>query len=324
LRRFSLLGIIKHVEFHAREYDTRSERARLEFTTRIHPFASKDPYKEVLPAFPFPVQVLMELEIKAGEKMSGQEDQELLVSSAPKADSQGNTRPPVCGRPCKFFQQWQLPCRHIWRQHILFRVLSKEAVQQFSFVWAEGGFEHYENSGTRWVERDAREAIGAPVRQRLDLREVLDALVQQYYHIEEQVRSWEHVEADQFVVWWINELSKRTGAMEQTGLEEFMARINLGGVGEEGEGGEGGLHQAGGTGGSGTADWEAQLSATAAYADKNYDLAAAQADPDADGPPPGPIGSPIGLGEPQGVELEDLVGAGGGGNDVDSGNDDDI
>jgi hypothetical protein len=162
---------------------------------------------------------------------------------------------------------------------MLFRVLTSEAVSHYSFVWKEGGFEHYETTGTKWVERDIREAIGAPVRKRIDVREVLDGLIQQYFRLEEEIREFPPLEVERVVNWWIQELSKRAGSMEGTGLEQFMAAINLGDVEEAGEDG---LHRAGG---SGTGDWDAQLAATAAYVDPKYDLAAAEAGDDAGGPP---------------------------------------
>jgi hypothetical protein len=276
VKQFSLKGIIRHVEVYAKEYDTRAETRRHQFWTRHNPLW-KD--FEALKEFPYPVQNLLAKEIRLAKDLCVENDEQLLVSSAPEADSQGNAKPPICGKPCWFFEKWQLPCSHIWRQHMLFRVLTSEAVSHYSFVWKEGGFEHYETTGTKWVERDIREAIGAPVRKRIDVREVLDGLIQQYFCLEEEIREFPPLEAERVVNWWIQELSKRAGSMEGTGLEQFMAAINLGDVEEAGEDG---LHRAGG---SGTGDWDAQLAATAAYVDPEYDLAAAQAGDDAGGPP---------------------------------------
>ena len=77
----------------------------------------------------------------------------------PEVDSQGGLRPPFCC--CQFYQKWQ--------HHILFGVLTPEAIAAFSFAWDEGGYEIYKGVTTEWVEKGIQEAIGASVRRRLDL-----------------------------------------------------------------------------------------------------------------------------------------------------------
>jgi hypothetical protein len=87
------------------------------------------------------VQQLFIEEIHQGKLLVGEE---VLVplAAALEVDSQGGIRPPSCR--CQFYRKWQLPCRHIWQHHILFRVLTPDAMAAFSFAWDEGGYEIYE------------------------------------------------------------------------------------------------------------------------------------------------------------------------------------
>ena len=49
------------------------------------------------------------------------------------------------------------------------------------------------------MERGIREAIGAPVRRRLDLREVLDGLMAKYYALEADVKAIAPADADRVI-----------------------------------------------------------------------------------------------------------------------------
>jgi hypothetical protein len=97
VKQFSLKGIIRHVEVYAKEYDTRAETRRHQFWTWHNPLW-KD--FEALKEFPYPVQNLLAKEIRLAKDLCVENDEQLLVSSAPEADSQGNAKPPICGKPC--------------------------------------------------------------------------------------------------------------------------------------------------------------------------------------------------------------------------------
>jgi len=202
LQRFSLLGIVKHSLAIDKEYDLRAEEVEQKWRTRRHPLAVEFPE---LGVFPFPVQQLLVEEIHQGKLLVGEEEVPEPLAAMPEVDSQGGVRPPSCR--CQFYQKWQLPCRHIWQHHILFGVLTPEAIAAFSFAWDEGGYEIYEGVTTDWVERGIREAIGAPVRRRLDLREVLDGLMAKYYALEADVKAMAPADADRVMTWWISQLA---------------------------------------------------------------------------------------------------------------------
>ena len=78
---------------------------------------------------------------------------------------------------------------------------------------------------TDWVEKGVREAIGAPVRRRLDLREVLDGLMAKFYTLEADVKEMAPDDADRVMSWWIGRLTEATGAMGAMGLGQFIEEI---------------------------------------------------------------------------------------------------
>jgi len=138
------------------------------------------------------------------------------LAATPEVDSQGGVRPPSCR--CQFYQKWQ--------HHILFGVLTLDAIAAFSLAWDEGGYEIYEGVTTGGVKKGVREAIGAPVRRRLDLREVLDGLLAKYYALEADAKEMAPDDADRVLTWWIGQLTKATGAMGTIGLNQFVQEIS--------------------------------------------------------------------------------------------------
>ena len=75
------------------------------------------------------------------------------------------------------------------------------------------------------MEKGVREAIGAPVRRCLDLREVLDGLLAKYYALETDVKEMAPDDADRVLSWWIGQLTVATGAMGTIGLNQFVQEI---------------------------------------------------------------------------------------------------
>jgi hypothetical protein len=96
---------------------------------------------------------------------------------------------------------------------------------EFSFAWEEGGYKLYEQGTIEWVERGIREAIGAPVRRRLDLQEVLDGLLGKFYALEADVKEMAPYDADRVMTWWIERLTEATGCMGDMGLSRFKEEI---------------------------------------------------------------------------------------------------
>ena len=70
-----------------------------------------------------------------------------------------------------------------------------------------------------------KEAIGALVRRRLDIREVLDGLMTKYYDLETDVKTFAPEDADRVMIWWIERLQGATRGLEKAGLAQFMEEI---------------------------------------------------------------------------------------------------
>jgi hypothetical protein len=108
---------------------------------------------------------------------------------------------------------------------VLFGILTQDALTEFLFLWEDGGYEIYEGITTEWVEKGLKEAIGAPVRRRLDIREVLDSLMTKYYDLETDVKTFAPEDADRVMTWWIERLQGATGGLGKAGLAQFMEEI---------------------------------------------------------------------------------------------------
>ena len=101
----------------------------MKWKTRRHPLAVEFPK---LGVFPYPVQLLLVEEINQGKLLVEEEEVPEPLAATPEVDSQEGVRPPWCR--CCFYQKWQLPCWHIWQHHILFSVLTTDAMAAFSFA----------------------------------------------------------------------------------------------------------------------------------------------------------------------------------------------
>jgi hypothetical protein len=84
------------------------------------------------------------------------------------------------------------------------------------------------------VEKGAKEEIGAPIRRRLDLRELIDGLKSRYYAMEEAMADLAPSQADRIVSWWIGKLGTMTRGIGSLGLEQFKLEVGLtGGIIDE-------------------------------------------------------------------------------------------
>jgi hypothetical protein len=205
MQQFSLAGIAGHVLACAKEYDLRSEKAAADFRTKRHPMVIEHPW---LSSFPYPVQLLIIQQMKQGEENleDGEDSRDLLDEV-------------TCD--CGFYRRYQLLCRHIWANHVLFKCLDSSHFLLWAHMWEDSGFEIYETIGKEYFEREIDEDIGVPTRRRLDMREALDNIKERYYQIEEAVQNWKPEEADRFMKWWIEKLHRATGEMWKHGIVEF-------------------------------------------------------------------------------------------------------
>ena len=122
---------------------------------------------------------------------------------------------------CSFYRRYQLPCRHIWANHLLYSCLKKEDYKRWAYMWEESGYEIYETMESIYIERGINDEIGAPERHRLEVRETLESIKARYYGIEGQARELHPDVGDQLIRWWLNKLTTVSGEVWKAGIEEF-------------------------------------------------------------------------------------------------------
>ncbi len=69
----------------------------------------------------------------------------------------------------------------------------------WAHAWENSGFEIYEQAGVEFVNNKIYEYISAPVKRRLEVRELIDALMQRYYGLEEELEYVLKAERDYIV-----------------------------------------------------------------------------------------------------------------------------
>jgi hypothetical protein len=206
MQQFSLKGDIQHILAYAKDYDLRAYKVATSFRTKRAPQVLENPWLEKLP---YPVQILIIQQMKQGEENIEDGEDYKELDDEVKCD-------------CGFYRRYQLLCRHIWANHVLYRCLTSEHFLRWTHMWEDSGFEIYETMGTVYFERDIDEDVSdLPMRQRLYMREALDSLKERYYQIEETIQDWESSEADRFMKWWLQKLHHATGEVWKQGIEQF-------------------------------------------------------------------------------------------------------
>ena len=124
---------------------------------------------------------------------------------------------------CIFYRQYQLPCKRLWQHELLYRTITVEKWDIYAFMFEDCGMEVYESADKVYITRDIYAEVGAPARQKLEVREVLEQLRSAYYALEEGVEALDPDVADNVVNYWINGLTVATGDLIRTGAAELLA-----------------------------------------------------------------------------------------------------
>jgi hypothetical protein len=125
-----------------------------------------------------PLQPILDLhevgELETDPRNPG--DDEVLDQIELEADADGEIEPiarladmPQC--VCRWFRAWQLPCWHIWLHHFCFNSLQPAHFIQLFELWANNGFEVYEEISRPFAEA-LDEIDGMPDKPRLEIKEV--------------------------------------------------------------------------------------------------------------------------------------------------------
>ena len=53
-----------------------------------------------------------------------------------------------------FWRKYNLPCRHIFSQHLIFGYLTQKIWKHWTYAWEDADFEIYETTGVEYVNRE--------------------------------------------------------------------------------------------------------------------------------------------------------------------------
>jgi hypothetical protein len=213
MRYFSLRGICMHVAVIAQGYDRRAEKAEHDFRTKQ---VSAIAHLPGLKGFPYPVQLMILGEMNKAEDADENDDE-------PRHGIEDDVS---CS--CLFYRRYQLPCRHILQHHIIYGHLGDDQWEKWRFMWDESGFEIYETAGVTYVNKELYNEIGAPARRRLEVREVVDSLMQRYYTLEEDLASWPDDVRDEMIRSWTKQVEGAVGPVRRQGAQDFLCSLSAG------------------------------------------------------------------------------------------------
>jgi hypothetical protein len=204
-RNYSILGTLFQVIQCSEDLLRNAEAAKFRFRNYQSPLCSDFPGFQ-LERFPSPVQNLILGQVSEARRLMDDDDATLYErvvipgwkgkagagpSIQPTQDSttatgneSGSDRIlanlPTC--ECKWFRAWQLPCCHIWHHHLLFGSLLPAHFAQLADIWANNGYEIYEDIMQPFKE-SLDDVIGIPARVGLDVRERLEGVKAKFHSI---------------------------------------------------------------------------------------------------------------------------------------------
>lgn len=127
---------------------------------------------------------------------------------------------PLC--KCRWFAAWQLPCIHIWHHHLMFGSLIPAHFAQLGSLWAENGFEIYEE-----IEMPFENAfdgiIGMPSRQKLQVREITEQVTAGVFRLRDTViaRGGSVDDTDILITRFINKVKESIDVSLSVNIEEL-------------------------------------------------------------------------------------------------------
>ena len=214
IAHYSLRGAAKQVAICAKDYDTRARKAELQFRTKLHPKVVEHPW---LAKLPYPVQKLTAEELKLAER-------DLDDWTGERNDLVDELR---CPSDCRFFRHYNLPCQHIWVNHLLFDTIRPEDQERWILMWEDSGFEVYEQHSLEYIEKEIDEDVFAPERHRLEMREALEGLKNRYFNLEESVQNLDPELQEQALKWWLGRFNNAVGEVWKATFEEFLRETGL-------------------------------------------------------------------------------------------------
>jgi hypothetical protein len=99
--------------------------------------------------------------------------------------------------------------------------LTDEYWERWCFKWEESGFEIYEGMTPNYMNKEVDNEIGAPIRRKLEIREILDDLLSRYYDLESSTADWPKELQDEAISTWIKVLNTTTGELRNQAVGQL-------------------------------------------------------------------------------------------------------
>ena len=227
MQRFSILGIVKHVNSIDHRFFLRALKRKADFRDRCAEVGLIPGLKY----FPSPVQNLMVPEVYEGQRLhdDGETPRAYLLEPLDddnwvvEDDSQLTTGPLVMKCDCRFYRRWRLPCRHLFQYHFAGDTLINSSCRYWGELWEDHGFELYESSESyRELPKTAVEPVAT--RERLHAREVIENMTASYYDLESWALTHKGpVEGREFIAWYITQLQEAATTLGKMDFEAWKA-----------------------------------------------------------------------------------------------------
>ena len=132
---------------------------------------------------------------------------------------------------CRFWECYQLPCRHILKQHKEFNIITNKQWDDWLWIWQDGeGFEVYERADRTYAAVGIYEAIGGPEPQKLEFREVVDQLQDAFYRKQEELEAEEYPREIRQILMkaWVRSLGHFVGEFRRNAANEITRQLSAG------------------------------------------------------------------------------------------------
>ena len=214
MRHWTLKGAIERVIEISRIWEDRATVAKTKFHGKHLVIAAGFPAMRKLP---FPIQRLIGQELRKSYELDGQ------PFPLPAIGDDGKCK-------CNFYSKYLLPCRHIfyWEEHYG-GVLTDNHWARYLHMFEEevSGMEIYETVTTEYIDEEIFQDIGGPARRKLEVREILNAMLVKYYGLERLIEEedWPEQPAHEAINQWIAQLGHTTGELRKIGVQQLKEML---------------------------------------------------------------------------------------------------
>jgi hypothetical protein len=207
--KYTLSGIIDIIGQCTLQYDKRAQKEAYDWSKRSLSVALDYPG---LKLFPYPVQLLLLDEIKAGET---------LAESGFEPELLGDEDNPTCD--CRFARSYWLPCRHVMCALSL-GLINDPDWSQYTELFEESGFEIYSTRALVKVDEDDHVPVSRAIHAKQVTGEVLDQVRSRFFELADYADSLDLDEQNRLLSRWEEEVAAHSEALIGQSLAEWVKR----------------------------------------------------------------------------------------------------